>query len=175
MPTQAKEVDSSDFSCSGQYLEKRASRCLSKVCTFHECSFVSSIGNCAWKMLAKVREAYARINAADGNYRPPRSCTLLATSGMNLNLSRFRKITSRMAQSVRLETSMGSMTLELYQEHAPRTVKNFVTLVSRNYYNGTIFHRVSLPHNPSLRHQLRCTLRCQVIPNFMVQGDQPKR
>ncbi|KAG8632007.1 hypothetical protein KVT40_001147 [Elsinoe batatas] len=58
-----------------------------------------------------------------------------------------------MAQEVLLETSLGAITVELYTNHAPRTVKNFTTLASRGYYNGTIFHRI--------------------IPSFMIQGGDP--
>ncbi|KAF2153018.1 peptidyl-prolyl cis-trans isomerase-like 1 [Myriangium duriaei CBS 260.36] len=58
-----------------------------------------------------------------------------------------------MAQNVLLETSLGNITLELYTEHCPRTVKNFTTLASRGYYDGTIFHRI--------------------IPSFMIQGGDP--
>ncbi|MFB0917769.1 MAG: peptidylprolyl isomerase [Clostridiaceae bacterium] len=42
---------------------------------------------------------------------------------------------------------------ELYPEIAPNTVKNFVSLVKKGYYNGIIFHRV--------------------IPGFMIQGGDP--
>ena len=48
---------------------------------------------------------------------------------------------------------MGELTLELYTEHAPRTCKNFETLVQRGYYDRCPFHRV--------------------IPKFMVQGGDP--
>ncbi|GAB7359983.1 hypothetical protein MBLNU230_g7507t1 [Neophaeotheca triangularis] len=58
-----------------------------------------------------------------------------------------------MAQNVLLETTMGSIVVELYTEHAPKTCNNFATLASRNYYNDLIFHRV--------------------IPNFMIQGGDP--
>lgn len=44
--------------------------------------------------------------------------------------------------------------LELYPEVAPNTVKNFVSLVEKGFYNGLIFHRV--------------------IPGFMVQGGDPE-
>lgn len=44
--------------------------------------------------------------------------------------------------------------LELYPEVAPNTVKNFVFLVEKGFYNGLIFHRV--------------------IPGFMVQGGDPE-
>lgn len=43
--------------------------------------------------------------------------------------------------------------IELYPEIAPNTVKNFVSLVKKGFYDGTIFHRV--------------------IPGFMIQGGDP--
>lgn len=43
--------------------------------------------------------------------------------------------------------------IELYPEIAPNTVNNFVSLVRKGFYDGTIFHRV--------------------IPGFMVQGGDP--
>ncbi|KAI0019693.1 peptidyl-prolyl cis-trans isomerase-like 1 [Xylariomycetidae sp. FL0641] len=58
-----------------------------------------------------------------------------------------------MTTAVTLDTTMGSITLELYTSHAPRTCTNFATLASRGYYDGTVFHRI--------------------IPNFMVQGGDP--
>ncbi|RVX68243.1 Peptidyl-prolyl cis-trans isomerase-like 1 [Exophiala mesophila] len=58
-----------------------------------------------------------------------------------------------MATEVVLETSMGPITVELYNDHAPKTCKNFATLVQRNYYNGVIFHRI--------------------IPDFMIQTGDP--
>ncbi|KAL6858109.1 Peptidyl-prolyl cis-trans isomerase-like 1 [Amphichorda felina] len=58
-----------------------------------------------------------------------------------------------MATDVLLQTSLGPITLELYTEHAPKTCKNFATLVSRGYYTSTIFHRI--------------------IPDFMAQGGDP--
>ena len=51
---------------------------------------------------------------------------------------------------VALETSKGNIVVELYQDKAPKTVKNFLDYVKAGFFNGTIFHRV--------------------IPNFMVQG-----
>lgn len=47
----------------------------------------------------------------------------------------------------------GTITVELYTEHAPRTCANYSTLASRGYYNNQIFHRV--------------------IPNFMIQTGDP--
>jgi len=52
-----------------------------------------------------------------------------------------------------LETSQGSITITLRPDIAPKTCENFVKLVEKGYYNGTIFHRV--------------------IPEFMIQGGDP--
>lgn len=58
-----------------------------------------------------------------------------------------------MATFITLETSLGSLELELYTQHAPRTCKNFTELCRKGYYDGTIFHRI--------------------IKDFMVQGGDP--
>ncbi|KAK2015752.1 cyclophilin type peptidyl-prolyl cis-trans isomerase/CLD [Colletotrichum eremochloae] len=58
-----------------------------------------------------------------------------------------------MTTNVALETSMGTIVLELYTAHAPKTCANFSTLASRGYYNDTVVHRI--------------------IPNFMVQAGDP--
>ncbi len=54
---------------------------------------------------------------------------------------------------VTFETTKGVIKAELYPEIAPNTVNNFISLVSRGFYDGTIFHRV--------------------IPGFMIQGRRP--
>jgi len=51
---------------------------------------------------------------------------------------------------VMLETSMGNITIELFKEKAPITVRNFLGYVKDGFYDGLIFHRV--------------------IKDFMVQG-----
>jgi len=51
---------------------------------------------------------------------------------------------------VRIETSKGTIVLELYPEKAPKTVANFLEYVRTGHYFGTTFHRV--------------------IPGFMIQG-----
>ncbi|WP_127849812.1 peptidylprolyl isomerase [Lacticaseibacillus hulanensis] len=54
---------------------------------------------------------------------------------------------------VTLKTNHGDITIALFPDVAPKTVANFVGLAKKNYYDGTIFHRV--------------------IPDFMVQGGDP--
>lgn len=43
---------------------------------------------------------------------------------------------------VKLETSMGDIFIELYQDDAPFSVTNFLEYVDNSFYEGTIFHRV---------------------------------
>lgn len=41
-----------------------------------------------------------------------------------------------------IKTSMGDITVELFQKKAPKSVDNFLAYAEAGYYNGTIFHRV---------------------------------
>ena len=45
-------------------------------------------------------------------------------------------------KKVTMETSMGTISLELDDEKAPETVENFVGYAKAGHYDGTIFHRV---------------------------------
>ena len=43
---------------------------------------------------------------------------------------------------VELDTNMGAIVIELNEEKAPKTVKNFLDYVKSGHYDGTIFHRI---------------------------------
>jgi len=43
---------------------------------------------------------------------------------------------------VLMKTSKGDITIELYEDKAPVTVRNFLSYVDEKFYDGTIFHRV---------------------------------
>jgi peptidyl-prolyl cis-trans isomerase B (cyclophilin B) len=43
---------------------------------------------------------------------------------------------------VKIETSMGEIEVELYEDKAPKSVANFLAYVKEGHYDGTIFHRV---------------------------------
>ena len=51
---------------------------------------------------------------------------------------------------VAIDTSMGTIKVELFEDKAPITVKNFLSYVDKKFYDGTVFHRV--------------------MPGFMIQG-----
>ena len=57
-----------------------------------------------------------------------------------------------MSQAV-MKTSEGDISLELFDEDAPKTVSNFKQLAGQGFYDGLIFHRI--------------------IPDFMIQGGDP--
>ena len=42
-----------------------------------------------------------------------------------------------------IETTLGTIEIELYASDAPKTVENFVKLAGKKYFDGVIFHRVS--------------------------------
>ena len=47
-----------------------------------------------------------------------------------------------MTRQVELQTSKGNIRIELDEERAPESVKNFLAYVDKGHYNGTVFHRV---------------------------------
>ena len=53
-----------------------------------------------------------------------------------------------------IKTNKGDIEVELFENEAPNTVANFITLVEKGFYNGLTFHRV--------------------LPAFMAQGGDPK-
>ncbi|MDB4040318.1 peptidylprolyl isomerase [Methylophilaceae bacterium] len=63
-----------------------------------------------------------------------------------ISLSSFAKDSNTFT----IETNRGNITIEVYPEKAPETVRNFKKYIAKEFYNGLIFHRV--------------------IKNFMIQG-----
>jgi cyclophilin family peptidyl-prolyl cis-trans isomerase len=57
-------------------------------------------------------------------------------------------------RSVQFQTNLGSFRAELFEEKAPSTTENFVSLVEKGFYDGIVFHRV--------------------IEGFMIQGGCPE-
>jgi cyclophilin family peptidyl-prolyl cis-trans isomerase len=55
--------------------------------------------------------------------------------------------------TAKMNTTLGTIELEFFDDDAPKTVQNFRKLSGDGFYNGVIFHRV--------------------IPDFMIQGGDP--
>lgn len=50
---------------------------------------------------------------------------------------------AKKAVNATIETSKGTIELELFQSEAPKTVANFTGLAEQGYFNGIIFHRIA--------------------------------
>jgi cyclophilin family peptidyl-prolyl cis-trans isomerase len=79
-----------------------------------------------WKKEQEIRKAETEAGQKDPNKKLPR---------------------------VELQTTKGKIVVELFENEAPNTVANFISLVEKEFYNGTKFHRV--------------------LPYFMAQGGDP--
>ena len=73
-----------------------------------------------------------------------------SAAGMNDKDKGAKKMTNPIAV---FETNHGTFEIELFEDKAPITVKNFIDLAEKGFYDGLIFHRV--------------------IDGFMIQGGDP--
>ena len=70
-----------------------------------------------------------------------------------VNNDQSNQTIKNMSHLVTIKTNLGEIKFETYDADAPNTVKNFIDLASKGFYNGVIFHRV--------------------IDGFMIQGGDP--
>jgi len=78
------------------------------------------------------------------------SCSNSLKNNNGENTTTATRETGKMANPVIMETSMGTIKIQLDWEKAPITCENFARYVNEKFYDGTIFHRV--------------------IPTFVIQG-----
>jgi len=75
-------------------------------------------------------------------------------TGLSINLAAQENQTVNQPQSiVVIETNLGLIEVKLFSDTAPKTCENFLGLVQKKYYDGTVFHRI--------------------IKKFMIQGGDP--
>jgi Peptidyl-prolyl cis-trans isomerase (rotamase) - cyclophilin family len=56
-------------------------------------------------------------------------------------------------RKVSIKTNMGTIVAEMFEDKAPKTTENFISLVNKGFYDGVVFHRI--------------------IDGFMIQGGDP--
>ncbi|CAK1361591.1 Peptidyl-prolyl cis-trans isomerase cyp8 [Cercospora beticola] len=131
-------------------------------------------GSAESQALANARKAHAEVSKSSRTAKPvPHNAARYTTgaaaaaftsTGLTPSTDTSRAIMSdeeymlkpkRVKQKgyVRMTTNHGAMNIELYPEHAPKAVWNFIQLSKRGYYNGVKFHRN--------------------IQRFMIQGGDP--
>jgi cyclophilin family peptidyl-prolyl cis-trans isomerase len=96
------------------------------------------------RMILSVALAVAVWLPGCSEKRPPAPTAGPQSSERNLMMENDDK------PVVVMETTQGTMTIELWPDKAPKTVENFLQYVDDGFYEGTVFHRV--------------------IPGFMIQG-----
>lgn len=75
---------------------------------------------------------------------------MLNKLALGLTLAMSSSVLMAANTQMQIKTTMGNIEIELFDDKAPISAKNFKSYVQSNFYNGTIFHRV--------------------IPGFMIQG-----
>jgi len=76
-----------------------------------------------------------------------------STSTSTLAALSTSNTTPKSMHTITIQTNKGAIVFETYDQDAPKTVDNFITLANKGFYNGIIFHRV--------------------ISGFMIQGGDP--
>ncbi|MEK7187421.1 MAG: peptidylprolyl isomerase [Patescibacteria group bacterium] len=75
------------------------------------------------------------------------------TSSNTVKTSQNNTTQSITMHTIALDTNYGKIVFETYDEDAPKTVNNFITLANKGFYNNVVFHRI--------------------IKGFMIQGGDP--
>jgi peptidylprolyl isomerase len=75
-------------------------------------------------------------------------------TGLSINLAAQENQTVNQVQPIIvIETNLGVIEAKLFSDAAPKTCENFMGLIQKKYYDGTVFHRI--------------------IKKFMIQGGDP--
>jgi len=95
----------------------------------------------------------SRPTAPFNEYGNVSTSTPAAATATTTSPATTSTIAKNFMHTVTIQTSKGTIVFETYDADAPNTVKNFITLADKGFYNGLIFHRV--------------------IAGFMIQGGDP--
>jgi len=92
------------------------------------------------------------LNTATTTDQTASSTSNIATS-TSVSQASSTPTQNKTSHMVTINTNYGTIVFETYDADAPNTVKNFITLAQKGFYNNLTFHRV--------------------IPGFMIQGGDP--
>lgn len=95
----------------------------------------------------------ANVESAVGLYGTATN-TPVFEDGSSSEVTNIINTNNKKSKMITIDTNYGKIVFETYDSDAPNTVKNFITLANKGFYNGLIFHRV--------------------IKGFMIQGGDPK-
>lgn len=108
-------------------------------------------------LLAAVLAACAGgEETANESAAPQEAGTSSETASESKEAAELPQLSNEVAEGealVEMKTSMGTMKIKLFPEHAPKAVENFLTHAEEGYYEGITFHRV--------------------MNEFMIQGGDP--
>ena len=108
---------------------------------------VAAIGQIAPELLASDPLLSRRLGTLTDKYK-----TAATKWQKELSIRKVEEAADDLPR-VQVITSKGPIVLELFEDHAPNTVANFISLAESGYYDGTRFHRV--------------------LSKFMAQGGDP--
>jgi cyclophilin family peptidyl-prolyl cis-trans isomerase len=95
---------------------------------------------------------FTKVDYPEGSTTDSYSTSTQATTSSNIQTTKTTNEPKSM-HTITLNTNMGVIKFETYDEDAPKTVQNFITLANKGFYNNVVFHRV--------------------IKGFMIQGGDP--
>ena len=106
--------------------------------------------------LLKGEEYVASSQAASASQSAASSYQKALDKALKAKTSAFPQLSKKVASNeaqVKIQTSMGDITVKLFPDYAPLAVENFLTHAKTGYYDGVLFHRV--------------------IGDFVIQGGDP--
>ncbi len=109
----------------------------------------------AWSLLDRKAQLYPELDVKPNTATSTIKQNAVQGTGQTISNTIYINDPSsiKSMHQVTLQTSKGTIVFETYDQDAPKTVENFISLANKGFYNGLIFHRV--------------------IEGFMIQGGDP--
>ncbi len=107
----------------------------------------------SWYMTSDQNKAYRSQGSGAGSESQSRENKDETSNQKITSNKEVSTTTTKSMHTITIETNKGTIVIETFDNDAPKTVSNFITLANKGYYNGLIFHRV--------------------IKDFMIQGGDP--